>query len=688
MPKYSPADLCSLALVGHGDSGKTSLAEAFLFKSGATNRMGSVADGSAVCDFDPEEKDRKISLDCAATHFNWKGREFQVLDTPGYSDFVAEAISGLAAVETAGLCINAYAGIMVNTRKMWEQTKKAGVARVIFINKCDLDNIDLPKLLGTIQEVFGDRCRAATLPLGTGPALAGVASVLEPPADLPAASKDEFAKRREQLLEAIVEADDAVMEQYLEGKPIAPEVIVSTFQKAIKKGTIVPIFCTSVRKDKGVDEALTLMAKVLPNPLDGRAWTGKDPAAEPDAEPKPVKTAVDAPFVARAYKVAADPFVKKLSCLRVLSGTVAGDGTFYNPRTKATEKVGKLLRLQGKEQAGVAGAAAGDLVAIPQLETIQVGDTLCADAAHAVQLPPLPFPVPMVSLAVEPKARGDEARLSVSLHKMADSDPTFKVSRDRGTGELLITGVSQLHLEVSLSRMKRRYDVALNTKPPKIPYLETICLACEGHYKHKKQTGGRGQFGEVYLKIAPLERGAGFQFVDEVVGGSIPRNFLPAIEKGIREICDKGILAGYPVVDVQVTVTDGSYHDVDSDEISFKLAGGNAFKEAFQKARPVLMEPGVVVEVTAPTRFMGDITGNLNSRRGRILGMDTQGGEQIVRAAVPLSEVMNYATELRSMTGGEGQYAMEFAQYDVVPQRLMEGILLRLKAAKAPEAEA
>lgn len=675
MPKYETKDIRNVVFVGHNASGKTTLADALLFKGKASPRLGSVDDGTSVFDFEPEERDRKVSIDLAAASVNFQGREINLLDAPGYPDFIGEAICGLHAAETAVLCVHAADGIRVNTRKMWELASGLGVARIIAINKMDSENVKFAELVGTLRETFGRECVPVFLPAGSGGGLKGVVNLLVQPEAAPAEYKDLAQEAREKLMES----DDALLEKYLEGKPVTAAELARALPKAIAQGKVVPIVCTSAKKDVGVAEFLEFLAQFAPSPLDVPPKKGLDPAGKAEVARPP-----DGPLSGQVFKSIADPFVQRLSYVRVYSGTLAADQPLYNQRVGRGSRIGGMFKPFGKEQRPCAAAVAGDIVCVTKVEELNTCDTVC-DPAHPIQYPPFPFPASMVSLAVEPKTKQDLARMSESLQKMADSDPTFKFSRDPSTAELVITGRSKLHIEIILARLKRKFDVQVNTKAPKLALKETVLQAAEGHHKHKKQTGGHGQYGEVYLRLRPAERGAGFRFVDAVTQGRIPQQFMPAVEKGIRKTLEKGVLAGYPVVDVEVEVYDGSYHEVDSGPASFELAGSKAFKDAFMKARPVLLEPIVNIEVTVPSRFMGDITGDLNSRRGRIQGMDTQGNLQVVRAQIPMMEIMDYETQLRSVTGGEGSYSIDPSHYDVLPQRIAESVIA--KAQKVEEEE-
>ncbi|MFN3467081.1 MAG: elongation factor G, partial [Candidatus Brocadiales bacterium] len=484
----------------------------------------------------------------------------------------------------------------------------------------------------------------------------------------------------ESLIEAVVEVDDGLMQKYLEGKEVSTQEVQGCLSRAIAQGKIVPILFVSSKKLIGIEELLNVLVDFTPNPL---GVTRKGVDLEKNEETT-VKGQEDAPFSAQVFKCITDPIVGKLVFFRVFSGVLDGDLSFYNTHTKKSEKAGQLLKVFGKEQRVIPRAVVGDIVAIAKIETIGISDTLCSPRKH-IKFLPITFPTPMVSLAVAPKNQGAEQKISVSLAKLAEEDPTFKVTRDSQTGELVVTGTSNLHLDIMLHRLKRRFDVEVNTHEPKIPYKETVTGKADAQYKHKKQTGGRGQYGEVYIKLEPLARGQGFEFSNEIVGGKIPGQYIPAVEKGIRETLARGVLAGYPVVDVRVTLYDGSFHTVDSSEAAFKMAASKAFQKAFMEARPVLLEPVVNIEITFPSEFMGEISGNLTSRRGRIIGMDTIGKMQVIKASVPMAEVTRYETELKSMTGGQGSYSMEFSHYDVMPSHIAQNVIAQGKKKEEEE---
>jgi elongation factor G len=679
MAKYTTQDIRNIVLVGHGGTGKTTLAEAMLFRTGTINKMGSIDEHNTVSDYAPDEKERKISIDASALHCDFKGKRINVIDAPGYPDFTGAALQGMAAVETAFIVLNANAGLELNARKMWEQAGKRGLGRVIVINRLDGDNIDFDSLMGEIHEAFGKNCIPYNLPTGVGGNFKGVENVLTPSASPKAVVGGTIEDAHQQLIETIVEADEKLMEKYLEEGKVSDAEVAGVFARAIAQGQVAPVLCTMAENCIGVEELLNFVAQFCPSPVEGRRRM--------NAGAEGAETAIDPlgpKFCAQVFKVNIDPFVGKLSFFRVLSGSVKTDTVAYNPRIEKNERTGRLLSAQGKETQPVAEVINGDIGAIAKVETILMNDTLCQDDA-VLRVKPIEFVKPMVTLAVEPKSRKDEQKISASLQKLADEDPTFQVERDRQTKELVIRGLSQFHLDIMIARLQHRFEVDVTTKQPKIAYLETITAKGDGHYRHKKQTGGRGQFGECYVRVMPLERGKGFEFENKVFGGAVPSNFMPAIEKGAREELERGILAGHPVVDVRVEAYDGSYHDVDSDEQSFKIAGARAFRDGFMNAKPVLLEPIVNIEITIPSRFMGDIAGDLSGRRGRIVGMDSVGNLQVIKAQVPMKEIGKYSTELRSMTGGEASYSVEFSHYDIVPHKLAEEIIAQAK--KTPEEE-
>jgi elongation factor G len=689
MADHQTADLRNFVIAGHGSTGKTTLTEAILHATGVTSRLGKPEDESSVSDYDPEEKERKFSIFSAILHASHKGKTLQVIDTPGYDDFIGEVAGSLPAVETALIAVAADAGIQVNTRRVWKAAGAAGRARAVVITKMDAENADFSAVLESVQSNFGNACVPILLPVGQGGSFSGVVNTLSPPDDVPSDVVGDVEGTGHALRESIIEADEELMMRYLEEEEISGEEVMGAATAAVASGSLVPVFCCAGEQEIGVTEMLDSLVALFPSPADApprkgiRPGTGQGEDEEPEEIERPGSE--DAPFSAQVFKTVYDPFVGKLAYFRVYSGTLNPQDGLYNPRTDNSEKVGHLYRVQGKEQEEIQDAVAGDIVAVAKIESLEVSDTLC-DPKDPVIFPAIEFPTPMVSRAAEPKTRGDEQRMSQALTRIASQDKTFVADREEQTGELIVIGMSDLHLDVIMSRMASKpFEVEMVLKEPRIPYKETIGQKASAAYRHKKQTGGRGQFAEVHLRVEPLERGGDFEFEDEIYGGSIPNQFIPAVEKGVRETMDHGVLAGYPVVDVRAAVYDGKHHDVDSSEAAFKIASARAFSQAFMDAKPQLLEPIVTIEITVPTKYMGDITGDLSSRRGRIQGMEAEGDYQVIQAQVPLAEVANYSQQLRSVTGGEGSYTMEFSHYEPVPAAVQQQIVDR--AAKKDSEE-
>jgi len=677
MGEYTTGDIRNVALVGHGDSGKTTLAEAMLSAAKATTRLGSVDDRTSHSDWDDQEKERQSSIYTSCLHLDWDGRTLNLLDTPGYPDFVGQALSSLRAVETAVVVIAATAGIGVNTRKMWEAAAAEGLARIIVLTRIDGDNVDFEALLGTVTETFGKQCIPMTLPVGQGQDFKGVVNVLSLPEGLPEGVIGDASAIHDQLVEKALDADEALMEQYLETETISDEDLNRVLGLAITQGDVVPMLVVNAKTGEGVADVLDALTRFAPSPVEGvrrRLETA-------EGEPTPIEPEENGPFLAQVFKIMSDPFIGKLSYFRIFSGKISSDAQLVVSRTGDGGKIPQLFRMQGKEQQTVREGIPGDILAVPKIEDIAVADTLLATKGEQ-KITPIAFPIPMVALAVEPKSRGDEQKISEGLARLAEEDPTFAVNRDTQTKELVVNGMSRLHLDVAIERLKGR-GIEVTSKRPKIPYRETVTKrVSEVEYVHKKQTGGAGQYAKVVVNLYPMGRGAGYEFVDKIFGGSIDQPFRPSVDKGIQAKMAEGVVAGYPVVDVCVELIDGKTHPVDSKDIAFQIAGREVFKKAVMEAAPVLLEPIVNMEVTVPVRNMGDITGDVNGRRGRILGMDTQGNFQTVRAQVPLAEVTNYDAELRSITGGEGSYAIEFSHYDVVPSNIAQKIIEAAKKTR------
>lgn len=685
MASYQVEDLRNVALVGHGAVGKTTLADFMLFKAGIGSRAGSVDDGTSVLDIDEEEKESKHSVSSGMVHFEHNGKRINVFDTPGYPDFIGQAIGAIRAVETAIVVISATAGIEVNTRRVFADAGKAGIGRCIVLNKLDADNIKFEELVTSIQELFGQQCVPLNVPVGLGGDFSGVVSTLNIPGDVPAGVAMDPADVNQQVMDAIVESDEQLMERFLEGETLAPEEVANGLSKAVAAGTLIPIFCVSAKTAVGVPELMDAIASSALAPT-AISHTARNAAGEE------VELTVDAagPLVAQVFKTRIDPFVSKMSYLKILSGSLKKDSTVHSAKLDKSLKIGQLYDIQGGHQEPIDSASAGEIVVVVKMDDLHVGDTI-NDGKSGLALPDIEFPAPMIGLAAEPKSRADQQKISGALQKVVEEDQTFLIRRDSQTKELVIQGMSELHLQIVLERLHKRDKVDVATKQPKIPYRETISGEAEGSYRHKKQSGGSGQFGEVHFHISPCPHDIdpeeyfvktrflnmreyhydpelNYAFVDRITGGSIPNQFIPAIEKGIRERMERGVIAGYQVQDVVVELFFGKDHPVDSNETAFKTAGSMCFRNLFQEARPVLLEPIVQVEITVPGEKLGDITSDLNGRRGRVEGMDgAPGGYQVITAKAPLSEIMTYARSLSSMTGGQGSFTMEFSHYDVMP---------------------
>ena len=680
---YHVTDIRNVALAGHGASGKTSLADALLHAGGVAGRKGSPDDGTSLLDVDDEEKRRHITIDCHLGHLPWRGRQVHLVDTPGYPDFIGSALSALAAVENVVIAVSGPSGIEVNTRRLFAEAGRRGLGRILAVTKMDAENVDYRSDLEAIRASFGNECVPFNVPIGEGPTFQGVVSVLDSHDETPEGCPLPPPEAYQLLVERIVETDDDLMARYLDGEELGPEELKGAACRAIADGGLVPILCISTRLDLGVSELLDLVAECGLNPDDvHRHGLEGEGEAEHDVEIEPKE---DGTLVAQVFKTTNDPFMGKLSYLRILTGRLASDSTLVNLRSGKSAKAGHVYVMQGKQLEEVPEAIAGDLVAIAKFDDLHVSDTVSnAGGNTGVRLDPIKFPTPMVPRAVDAKVREDEVKIGASLAKLADEDPTFTYRRDAQTHELVISGMSDLHLDVIQQRLKNRYKLDVNTHLPHVAYLEAISAEAEEGHRHKKQSGGRGQFAEVHLRIRPTARGEGFRFVDAIKGGVIPNQYVPAVEKGVREQMERGVISGNPVVDVEVEVYFGKYHDVDSSEQAFKTAAASAFRKAFAAAGPVLLEPIVEMEIVVPMDHFGDVTADLSTRRGHISGMETlTGGQQSLKATVPLSEVLTYATQLKSMTAGQGSYAMEFKSYEPVPPNVQHQVVDRYQKSRA-----
>ncbi len=678
MPKYSTEALRTIALVGHAGAGKTSLAEALLHRAGAITTPGTIERGTTVCDFDPLEKQYQHSLNSAAVHFDDQGTHVHLIDTPGYPDFMGQAIGALPAVETAAIVINAQNGIELITHRMMQWAEKRKLCRAIIINKIDAENIDLPGLLAAIQETFGKECLPINLPADGGKKV--VDCFFNPSGD---ADFSSVVAAHNAIIDQTVEVDEDLMALYLDKGEVTPEQLHAPFEKALREGHLIPVCFVSARTGAGVAELFDIFAKLMPNPLEGNPplfVTGEgDREEEFHSEPDPKKH-----VLAHVFKITVDPFVGKLGVFRVHQGTITKDTQLYIGHARKPFKVGHLFMLQGKDHVEVDAAIPGDIAAVAKVDDIEF-DSVLHDSPEDehIHLRPVEFPNPVYSIAIEPKKRGDEQRLHDILAKLSAEDPCFRVELSPSTNETILHGLGDLHMRTMLQRMADVYKMEVATHAPRIAYRETVMANAEGHHRHKKQTGGAGQFGEVFLRIEPLPRGTGFEFLDKTYGGSVPHQFIPAVEKGVRMVLDAGPLAGYPMQDVRVTVTDGKSHAVDSKEIAFVSAGKKAFLDAIEKARPIILEPIVNMQITIPDQFVGDITGDLSSRRGHITGTEAaRSNASIVAGRVPLSEVGDYQSKLKSITGGAGSYALELSHYEAVPPQAQQKLIADYKATR------
>ncbi|MCH2113313.1 MAG: elongation factor G [Pirellulales bacterium] len=684
-------DIRNISVCGHGGAGKTTLVDQLLVQSGAMSTKPSVDTGTSICDFDEEEKHHKHSIEAAVVHFDHADKHFNLIDTPGYPDLVGQMIGSLSAVETALIVIDAHAGIKVNTRRAWAEAGKAGCRRIVVLNKLDTDNIDFPALIESIKEIFGNTCALLNVPLGLSDTLRGVASTLDVPSDTEGAAIDP-AEISETLIESIIEVDEAVMERYFEGDIPSANDLSKLMVQAIAAGTLTPIVCISTKQNVGITELMDILASAaLPPSALPRVGTkaGDTVTLKPDA---------DAPLAAQVFKTRIDPFVQRLSFIRIFSGTLKKDSTVESSRSRKGIKIGPLLEVQAATTNPVDDAGPGEIVAIAKCEELHTNTSL-----GEVELPAITYPTPMVGLAVAPKSRGDEVKLSGALHKVTEEDATVHLDHDPETKEMVLTGMSELHLMLIQERLKRRDKVEVNTKQPKVPYRETVQANAEGSYRHKKQSGGAGQFAEVHARIYPFPEGTApdefanktqfpqfkgshyheknnFLWVDSVVGGSIPSNFMPAVEKGFLARLKQGVVAGYPVQNVCVEVHYGKDHPVDSNETAFKMASSKVFAKIFKDARPALLEPVVVLHITVPSDNVGDVSSDLSGRRGQMIGMEQAGGGMTtVEAKAPLAEISTYARTLSSMTGGQGSYTVDFSHYDVVPANIQQEIISKAK---------
>jgi len=664
----------NIALLSHPGSGKTSLAESLLFHAGAIKQLGSVPQGTTVSDYNADEVERKTSINASVLYCQSGECHINLIDTPGYIDFFSETLSALYAVDGVILVVDAVAGVQVGTERAWELITSRKIPCLIFINKMDKENAAFTKTFGALQEALGTNCVPVQFPEGEGAGFKGVVSLLAGE-NFPEESKS----IREKLVEGIAEQEDALLEKYLEKGSLELSEIQKGLRTGVLSGKLAPIFCGSSTSGDSVKAFLEAIVAYCPSPSDRGEIQGKDSASGEDVSRK-----CDAaePFSAQVFKTISDPYLGQLSVFRIFSGKLSPETGFYNTTRETKEKIGKIYLLQGKTQEPQGEVGPGEIMAVAKLKETETGDSL-SDEKHPIIFEPIPFPEPAISVSLKPKSRSDEDKISDALAKLSAEDKTFQVGRDAQTKELIVSGMGDLHLKVMIGRLKSRFGVEVEVGTPKVAYKETITKNARVQGKYKKQTGGHGQYGDCWLQVEPLPRGGDFEFVNKIVGGAIPRNYIPSVEKGVRKAMSEGVLAGFPLVDMRVIVDDGSFHPVDSSDMAFQVAGSMALKKAVLEAGPALLEPIMEVEVTVPSESMGAVTGDINSRRGKVLGMDVKGKTEVLHTQVPLAEVLKYAPDLKSLTGGRGSYTMKFSHYEVVPHKLSQGIIQQAKPVTA-----
>ncbi len=688
MSKYESKSIRNLAIIGHGGTGKTTLCESFLYVAGKTERPGRVDEGTSSMDYEPEEQKRHVSISAATNYIDWDKHRINIIDTPGDSNFAFDTKSCLRIVDGAVVLVDAVGGVEFQTEKVWEYADEFKLPRILFISRMDRERADFTTVVESIRTRLGKKVTIASLPIGTESAFSGVVDLITLKAlifdsekrmtkavDIPGDMAGEVKKYRDILIEDIAETDDEMMNKYLEGGELSPEDLKAGLRKGIISGTITPVICGSAMNHIGITSLLDTIVQFFPSPIDRGPIVGKKPGTGEEETRLPDESA---PFSALVFKTIADPYAGRLTLFRVYSGTLSSDSSVFNASRKITERIGNIFFLEGKIQKPAAQLIPGDIAAIAKLKETATGDTLCAEKT-AIIYPKVEPPRAIISFAVEPKTRGDEDKLVSSIHRLTDEDPTLTFHRDDQTREMILSGLGQVHIEVIVEKMKRKFGLEVNLKTPKVPYKETIKGKTTIQGRYKKQSGGRGQFGDTWLEIEPLPRGSGFEFADRIVGGVVPHQYRPAVEKGIVEAMAEGVLAGYPVVDLRVSLVDGSYHTVDSSEMAFKIAGSLGFKKGVLECQPTLLEPIVNIMIEIPDEYMGDVIGDLNSRRGKVLGMDTMGNHQIIKGQVPLAEILKYAPDLRSMTSGRGTFTYEHSHYEEIPAYIAEKIIAESK---------
>jgi elongation factor G len=685
MANIDARKLRNVAILAHGNAGKTSLVEAVLFDAGATTRMGTVEEGNTVTDFEPEETDKQITISSSLAYCEWKEHRINLIDTPGFNNLLEDTKGSLRAADGAVIIGSAISGIKGETEKLWNYADEFGLPKVVFINKMDRDAADFYAALETLEKAFGLEALALQLPLGSGEDFKGVVDLVamksyvfdngkSSEADIPGDIADKVEQFRKKLVEKIAEGDDDLLEKYLETEELSDEEIAIGIREGSLNRKFIPVVCGSATNNIGVQPLLDTMLTCLPSPVDMAEMnpiTGKSPKEGSEVLRSPGE---DQPFSAYVFKTIADPFTGKLSMFRVLSGTLKADSNVMNTSTKTKERIGQVFYMQGKKHAPAQSMGPGEIGVVAKLKGTNTGDTLSDDGDQIV-FDRVSFAEPIISYAIEPKSKGDEEKVSTGLGKILEEDPALRFNRDEEAKEMLLSGMGQVHLEITLEKLKRKFGVEVTMKTPKIPYRETIRAGTKTQGKYKKQSGGKGQYGDCWIEIKPLKRGSGYEFIDKIVGGAIPRQYIPAVNKGIQEAMKEGIYAGYPMVDVQVTLYDGTFHAVDSSEMAFKIAGSLGIKKAVADAKPVILEPVMNVEVNVPEESLGTVIGDLNTRRGKVQGMDQKGGTQQVKALVPMAEMLTYANQLHSMTAGRGMYHMGFSHYDELPAQIAQKLI-------------
>ena len=691
MAKYDSKSLRNIAIVGHGGTGKTSIAESMLFVAGKTDRLGRVDDGTSTMDWEPEEQKRRISISASAAFVDWDKHRINILDTPGDANFAMDTRSCLRVADAALVVIDAVGGVEFQTEKVWEAADEYALPRLIFINKMDRERADFAKALESIRQKLGKKGTPLFIPIGAEDKFKGIIDLMQMKAlsfdeakgkvkagDIPAELADEAKKFREAMTEDIAECDEALMDKYLESGELSAEELKTGLRKGVVSGSLFPVVCGVAVRNIGIAPLMDLIAASLPSPLDRGDAKGINPVTGAEEKRSPDEKA---PFSAFVFKTISDPFAGRLTLFRVYSGTASSDATFFNPSRKTTERFGNIFHLDGKTQRPAEIVIPGDIAAVSKLKETFTGDTMTDEKSPIQYEKVQPMPA-IISFAVQPKSKGDEEKIMSGLNRLVEEDPTLNYRRDEQTREIILSGMGQVHIEIAVEKMKRKFGVDVTLTTPKVPYKETIKGKTTVQGRYKKQSGGRGQFGDTWLEIEPLPRGGGFEFVDKIVGGAIPRNFIPAVEKGIVEAMMEGVLAGYPVVDVRVSLFDGSFHTVDSSEMAFKIAGSMGFKKGVEQCNPTLLEPIVNIDIEIPDEYMGDVIGDLNSRRGRVIGMEPKGHNQVIKGQVPLAEILRYAPDLRSITSGRGTFTYTHSHYEEVPPMIAEKVIAAARKEK------